>query len=93
MMNLSKFKLKQVYLEFQVTNSCYFNDKHNAGTYLNVIEQILNFMDLLEGRKLSGWEMTSEYFKTTVYRRNHSDNQIDCAIDFESTTLTIIIKE
>ena len=91
-MNLSKFKLKQVYLEFQVTNSCYFNDTHNACTYLNVIEQILNYMELLDGRKCSSFEITSEYFRTVVYRRNRSDFQIDCEIDFETTTLTIKVK-
>lgn len=92
-MNMSNFKLKQVFSEFQVTNSCYFNDKHNAGTYLNVIEQILNYYDLLEGRKLSGYEMTSEYFRTVVYRKNRLDFQIDCEIDFETTTLTIKVKQ
>lgn len=92
-MNLSKFKLKKIHTVYQTTNSYFFNGKHNADSYLNLIEKILNHYDLLDGRKLSGWEMTSEYFRTTVYRRNHSDNQIDCEIDFETTTLTITIKE
>lgn len=91
-MNWSKFELKTIYSIFQVTNSYFFNDKHNAGTYLNVIEQILKDYDLLEGRKCSGWEMTSDFFKTVVYRRNNLDFQIDCEIDFETTTLTITAK-
>lgn len=91
-MNMSKFKLKKIYTVYQITSSCYLDDKQNAGNYLNIIEQILNHYDLLDGRELPGWEMTPEYFKTTVYRRNHSDNQIDCEIDFETTTLTIIVK-
>lgn len=92
-MNVLKFKSKKIHTVYQVTHSCYFNDKHNAGTYLNVIEQILNNYDLLDGRKLSGWVMTGDNFKTVVYRRNNLECQIDCEIDFKSTTLTITIKE
>ena len=92
-MNWSKFKLKKVYTEYEITNSCYFNNKHDAGTYLNVIEQILNHYDLLDGRKLSGSEMTRDYFATVVFRTNRLDHQIDCVIDFQTTTLTIAIKE
>lgn len=92
-MNWSKFKLKKVYTEYEITNSCYFNDKHNAGTYLNVIEQILKHYDLLDSRKLSGYEMTRDYFTTVVFKRNRFDNQIECEIDFKTTTLTISIKE
>lgn len=91
-MNWSKIKLKNTSIISQVTNSYLFDATHNAGTYLFVIEQILNNCGLLDGRKPSGWEMTSEYFKTTVYRRNHSDTQIDCQIEFKTTTLTITVK-
>lgn len=92
-MNLSNFKLKKILTIYQVTNSYFFNNKHNADSYLKRIEQILNHYDLLDGRELLGHVMTSEYFKTVVYRRNLSDNQIDCEIDFDTTTLTIVVKE
>lgn len=92
-MNWSKFKLKKVYTEYEITNSCYFNDKHEVGTYLNVIEQILNHYDFLQGRQLSGYEMTSDHFITVVFMRNRLDDQIECEIDFKTTTLTIAIKE
>lgn len=92
-MNLTKFKLKRVYTEYEMTNSCLFNNKHEAGTYLNVIEQILTHYDLLDGRKLSGYEMTRDYFTTVVFKRNRFDYQIECEIDFKTTTLTIAIIE
>lgn len=92
-MNWSKFKLKKVYTEYEITNSCYFNDKHEASTYLNVIEQILNHYDFLDGRKLSGYEMTRDYFTTVVFMTNRHVDQIECEIDFKTTTLTIAIKE
>ena len=91
-MNWSKFKLKKISTVYQVIDSYHFNDKHNAYSYFNTIQTILDNYDMLDGRELSGCEMTSEYFKTTVYRRNHSDNQIDCQIDFHTTTLTITVK-
>lgn len=91
-MNVLKFKSKKIHTVYQVTHSCYFNDKHNAGTYLNTIQSLLDNYCLSEGRKCSGWEMTGDYFKTVVYRRNNLDCQIDCKIDFKSTTLTITIK-
>ena len=92
-MNLSKFKLKKICTVYQLTDSYYFNDKHSSGSFLNTIEPLLDKYDLLEGRKFSNFEMTSEYFKTTVYRRNNSDSQIECQIDFSTTTLTITVKE
>lgn len=92
-MNWSKFKLKKICTVYQVTDSYYFNNKHSAGRFLNLIELIIDKYDLLEGRKCSGWEMTSDYFKTTVYKRDRFDCQIDCEIDFEKTTLTITVKE
>lgn len=92
-MNWSKFKLKKICTVYQVTDSYHFNDKHSAGSFLNTIEPLLDKYDLLEGRKCSGWEMTSDYFKTTVYKRDRFDCQIDCEIDFKKTTLTITVKE
>lgn len=90
-MNWSKFKLKKICTVYQVKDSYHFNDKHNADSYLNTIQTILDYYDFSQGRELSSFEITSQYFKTTVYRRNHSDNQIDCQIDFHTTTLTITV--
>ena len=92
-MNWSKFKFKKICTVYQVTDSYHFNNKHSAGSFLNTIESLLDKYCLLEGRKCSGWKMTSEYFRTTVYKRDRFDCQIDCEINFETTTLTITVKE
>lgn len=92
-MNCSKLKLKKICTVYQVTDSYHFNDKHSVVSFLNTIEPLLDKYDLLEGRKCSSFEMTSDYFKTTVYKRDRFDCQIDCEIDFKKTTLTITVKE
>ena len=91
-MNLTKLKVKKISTAYQVKDSYHFNDKHNAGSYLNTIESLLDKYCLLEGRKCSGCKMTSDYFRTTVYKRDRFDSQIDCEINFETTTLTITVK-
>lgn len=92
-MNWSIFKLKKIYTVYQVTDSYHFNDKHSADSYINTIKHILDNYCLLEGRKLSGWEMTRDHFKITVYRRDSYDCQIECEIKFEETTLTLTLIE
>ena len=92
-MNCSKFKLKKICTVYQVTDSYHFNDKHSACSYLNTIQLLLDNYDLSDGRKCTGWEMTRDHFKTTVYRRDRFDCQIDCEINFEKTTLTIKVNE
>lgn len=91
-MNWSKFKLKKICTVYQVTDSYHFNNKHSAGSFLNTIQSLLDNYYLSEGRKCSSWEMTSDYFRTTVYKRDRFDCQIDCEINFEKTTLTITVK-
>lgn len=92
-MNWIKFKEKKISTVYQVIDSYHFNDKHNTDSYLNTIQSLLDNYCLSEGRKCSGWKMTRNYFKTTVYRRDRFDSRIDCLIDFDKTILTIIVKE
>lgn len=88
-----KFKLKKISTGYQVTNSYFFNNKHNAESYLNSIRQILDFYDLFDGVKLSGYLRHVDFFKATFKRINLFGFDIDCEIDFETTTLTITVKE
>lgn len=91
-MTWSKFKLKKIITVYQVTDSYHFNGNHNADSYLNTIQSLLDNYCLSEGRRCSGYELTRDYFKTTVCRRDRFDCQIDCEINFEKTTLTITVK-
>lgn len=92
-MNWSKFKLKKICTVYQVTNSYFFNDKHNADSYLNSIAQILTIYDLTDGIKLSGYIVNDECFIATFLRMNPLGVDIECVINFQSTTLTITVKE
>lgn len=86
---MSKFKLKKIC----ITNSCYLNDKHNVCSYLNSIGQILTLYELSDGIKLSGYIVNDECFIATFLRMNPLGVDIECEINFETTTLTITVKE
>ncbi len=92
-MNWSKFKLKKICTVYQVTNSYFFNDINNADSYLNSIVQILTIYDLTNGIKLSGYIQNKDNFIATFIRMNPSGVDIECVIDFQSTTLTIKVIE
>lgn len=92
-MNWSKLKFKKICTVYQVTNSYHFNDKHNADSYLNSIVQILIIYDLTNGVKLSGYIRHVDFFKATFIRMNPLGVDVDCVINFETTTLTITVKE
>lgn len=92
-MNLSKFKLKKIYTVYQVTDSYHFNSNHNADSYLKIIVQILTIYDLTNGVKLLKYTRHVDFFKATFLRTNPLGVDIDCEIDFKSTTLTITVKE
>ena len=94
-MNWSKFKVKKISSIYQVTNSYFFDATHNAGTYLKVIEHILNICDLLEGFSLSGYryKLNKDNFTATLIRKYPLGDDIECVIDFKTTTLTIKVIE
>lgn len=92
-MNWSKLKLKKICTVYQVTDSYHFNDKHNADSYLNSIAQILIIYDLTDGIKLSGYIVKDECFIATFIRMNPSGVDLECVIEFDTTTLTIIVIE
>ena len=91
-MNWSKFKLKKICTVYQVTDSYFFNDKHKADSYLNSIVQILTIYDLTNGVNLSGYIRHVDFFKATFLRMNSLGVDVDCEIDFKTTTLTITVK-
>ena len=92
-MNWSKFKLKKICTIYQVTNSYFFNDKHNADSYLISIAQIFTLYELSDGVELSEYELDDDFFKATFIRINPSGVDIECVIDFDTKTLMIVIKE
>lgn len=92
-MNLSKFKLKKIHTVYQVTNSYFFNGKHCPGSYLKSIVEIITTYDLKHGTISSGYKLYEDHFTATFTRMNPLGVDIDCEIDFETTTLTITVKE
>lgn len=92
-MNWLKFKLKKICTVYQVTNSFFFNENHSSACYLNSIAQILIIYDLSEGIKLSGYTVNDECFSVTFLRTDTSGVDVECVINFQTTTLTITIKE
>ena len=91
-MNWSKFKLKKICTVYKVTDSYHFNGNHNADSYLKTIVQILTIYDLTNGVKLSGYIRHVDFFKATFLRMNSLGVDVDCEIDFKTTTLTITVK-
>ena len=92
-MNWSKFKLKKICTVYQVTDSYHFNGNHNADSYLKTIVQILTIYDMTNGIISSGYEMNDAFFKSTFIRMSPLGVDVECVIDFQSTTLTITVKE
>lgn len=92
-MNLTTFNIKKICTVYRVTNSYYFNSKHNADSYLNSIEQILIFYDLTDEFTLSGYIQRADSFIATFICTNPFGVDIECVINFRSTTLTITVKE
>ena len=92
-MNLSEFKLKKICTVYQVTDSYHFNGNHNADSYLNSIGQIISTFDLSGGVSLSGYIQNEDYLIATFIRMYPFGVDIDCVINFQSTTLTITVKE
>ena len=92
-MNWSKFKLKKICTIFQVSDSYHFNCKHSARSYLNTIQIILDNYDLLDGATLAGYCKYDDHFIATFTRTNPAGNDFLCQIDFDTTTLSIIVIE
>ena len=92
-MNWSKFKLKKICTVYQATDSYHFNGNHNADSYINSIVEILTFPDMTNGVKLLRYTRHVDFFKATFIRRNPAGVDVECEIDFKTTTLTIAIKE
>ena len=92
-MNWSNFKLKKICTVYQVTDSYHFNDKNKTDSYLNSIEQILTTLDLSKGVILSGYIQNKDNLNATFIRTLPFGVDIDCVINFQSTTLTITVKE
>ena len=92
-MNWSKFKLKKICTVYQATDSYHFNDKHKTDSYISSIVEILTFSDLTYGVKLSGYNLYEDQFIATFIRRNPAGVDVECEIDFKTTTLTITVKE
>lgn len=92
-MNWLKFKLKKICTIYQVTNSFFFNENHSSACYLNSITQILKIHNLTEGIKFTGYTENDECFSATFLRTDPSGDDIECVINFQTTTLTITIKE
>lgn len=92
-MNWSKFKLKKICTVYKVTDSYHFNGNHNADSYLKTIVQMLTFYDLTNGVKLLRYTRHVKFFKATFFRVNPSGVDIECEIDFDTTTLSIKVIE
>ena len=92
-MNWSKFKLKKISTVYQAIDSYHFNGNHNADSYLNSIEQILTTFDLSDGVSLSGYIQNKDNLTATFIRTYPLGVDIECVINFQSTTLTIKVIE
>lgn len=92
-MNISKFKLKKICTEYKVTDSYHFNDKHSACSYLDSIAEILIDFDLTDEIILSCYDLSEFHFTATFTRMNASGVDIECEIDFDTTTLLLKVIE
>lgn len=92
-MTCLKIKLEKDIIEYQVTDSYRFNDKHNADSYLNSIGTILKFFELIDGVSFSGYIQNEDNFIATFIRTYPYGHDIVCQIDYKSTTLTITVKK
>lgn len=92
-MNWSKLKLKKICTVYKLTDSYHFNGNHNAYSYIKTIQSLLDKYHLLDNSILSGYIHNKYHFIASFVRMNPLGDDIVCEINFETTTLTITVKE
>lgn len=67
------------------------NRDHCAGEYLEMCHEFVKESFGIE-KNFKGHCMSWDNFKTTGYRNDYKDVQVDCIMDFNANIITITIK-
>ena len=73
-------------------NDCRANRNYCFGQYQQICADVVK-SQIGQDREFKGGTMDWNYFKSTSYKRNNSDVQVEVFIDFNLHTIAITTKE